>query len=48
MSLVSSTYVIVASRIGFKNQSIISKSCLRKVGKLKDGSKVTIKIPINS
>ena len=27
---------------------LISKVCIRKTGKLKDGSKVTIKIPINS
>lgn len=27
---------------------LISKTCLRKTGKLKDGSKVSIKIPINS
>ena len=27
---------------------LISKVCIRKSGKLKDGSKVTIKIPINS
>jgi riboflavin kinase len=27
---------------------LISKICLRKTGKLKDGSKVSIKIPINS
>jgi len=27
---------------------LISKSCLRKIAKLKDGSKVSIKIPINS
>ena len=27
---------------------LISKTCMRKTGKLKDGSKVSIKIPINS
>jgi len=27
---------------------LISKTCMRKIGKLKDGSKVSIKIPINS
>jgi riboflavin kinase, archaea type len=27
---------------------LISKSCIRKIAKLKDGSKVSIKIPINS
>lgn len=27
---------------------LISKVCIRKTGKLKDGSKVTIKIPVNS
>jgi len=27
---------------------LISKSCIRKTAKLKDGSKVSIKIPINS
>ena len=27
---------------------LISKSCIRKIGKLRDGSKISIKIPINS